>query len=95
MKIIAIVALREGGDDALATYVETVSPLIEKAGGKLIDRFKVAEVLEGNTSAQFITSVRYPDRLAVAQVFDSEEYHKLRSVREQAFSRYDVYVVEE
>lgn len=95
MKIIAIVVLREGGADALTTYLETVGPLIERAGGRLIDRSEVTEVLEGNTSAQFITTVKYPDRLAVAQVFDSDEYRKLRGTREQAFSRYDVYVIDE
>lgn len=94
MKIIAIVALRKGGADALAAYVKAVGPLVERAGGRLVSRFEVKEAIEGNESAQFITIVDYPDMTAVDQVFNSDEYRGIRATREAAFSRYDIYVVE-
>lgn len=95
MKVIAITELRIGSAPALQHYADTAGPLIDKVGGRLTGRYEVTETLAGSANTQFITVVEYPDRNAVAGVFESNEYLGLKDVIRSAFARYDVHIVAE
>lgn len=90
MKVLALTVLRDGEEEALKTYAATVGPLMEQAGGRLVGRYEVVERLAGANPPQFFMIVEYPDRAAIARVFDSDEYRSLAPVIARAFVQYDV-----
>ena len=93
--ILAMTTVNPNGQDALETYLSVTGPLLEKAGAKLVSRNEVAEAIIGERPAQFMTLIEYPNRDAVAGVFESESYQSLRSVRDKAFTHYDICILSE
>ncbi len=92
--VVALVTVREDCPVDLAAYLEATAPLLERAGARIIQRFKVSEVVAGRRPAQTVVIVEYPDRAAVDMVFGSAEYRRIIPYRDRAFSDYHVRVVE-
>lgn len=92
--VLAMTSLRPNADEALKTYLAVVTPLMEKAGARLLSRHSVAENLSASEPPQFVSMVEYPDADAIRLVFEDPEYLALRRVRDAAFSRYDICVLE-
>jgi uncharacterized protein (DUF1330 family) len=92
--VVALVTVREDRPVDLAAYLEATTPLLAKAGARIVKRFKVNEVVAGRNPAQTVVIVEYPDRAAVDLVFGSLEYQRIIPYRDRAFSDYHVSVVE-
>lgn len=92
--VIALITVREDRPADLAAYLEATAPLLERAGARIVQRFKVAEVVAGRSPAQTVVIVEYPDRAAVDSVFGSAAYQRIIPYRDRAFSDYHVSVVE-
>jgi uncharacterized protein (DUF1330 family) len=90
--VLALTTLRPGGDAALAQYLAVVGPLMQAAGARLLSRHPVQETLAG-AAPDFVSLVEYPDRAALAAVFDHPDYRALQPVKDQAFTRYEVCVL--
>jgi len=70
--------------EQLATYAAAARPIAEKFGGKYIVRGGAYRVLEGEFSADRVTIVAFPDRAAAEAWYESQEYTKAKSLRENA-----------
>lgn len=81
--------------DALTAYMATTSPLLEKVGATIVQRYEVVEHVMGDTPAKFITIVRYPSREAVDQLFKCPQYKSLDKIKEEAFLHYRISIVRE
>jgi uncharacterized protein (DUF1330 family) len=92
--VIALVTVREDRPADLAAYMEATAPLLARAGGRIVQRFKVSEVVAGRRPAQTVLIVEYPNRAAVDAVFGSLDYQRIIPYRDRAFSEYHVSVVE-
>ncbi|OZA13735.1 MAG: hypothetical protein B7Y02_05565 [Rhodobacterales bacterium 17-64-5] len=92
---LALTSLRPGGEDALHRYLEVVSPLMQTAGARLINRYEVKRTLSGSDLPEVVSIIEYPDTEAVRRVFEAAEYLALAPVREAAFQRYDICVLED
>ncbi|MEO0371633.1 MAG: DUF1330 domain-containing protein [Pseudomonadota bacterium] len=94
-KVLVMTTLRPDGQDALDRYLALVSPLMEKAGERLVSRHLVAETLSGGNMPDYVSIVDYPDRDAIRMVFEDPTYIGLKDTREAAFSRYDICIMED
>ncbi len=93
IKLLVMTTVNPDEPLSLENYLRVVGPLVEAAGGRLIDRFEVAKTIVGQGSAQFITLVEYPDEEAIHSVFQSDEYKALEETRNKAFSSYQVNIL--
>ena len=93
--VIAVVSFAEGELDALKRYLEVTAPLLEKAKAKVVKQFTLNEVVVGCRPAKQVLIVEYPDREAVDQVFNSQEYRELVPIRDRAFSTYEISIAEQ
>ena len=93
--VLATVTLAEDQAPALAKYLDVTVPLLERAGAKIIKRFKIIDVLVGHRPAQTVVIVEYPDLAAVDSVFSSPEYLAVIPMRDIAFPDYNVSIVED
>ena len=87
-------SMKPGGEDALASYLGVVGPLMERAGAKLISRHEVSGNLSESELPQFVSLTAYPGTEAIQLVFANQNYLALKQVRQDAFSRYDVCVLD-
>ena len=94
LTVLAMTTLRPGGEAALQSYLDVVTPLMEAAGARLISRHVVSRVLAGDSPARFVSLVAYPSEAALGQVFDSPQYLALDRVKAEAFSQYQVSVLD-
>jgi uncharacterized protein (DUF1330 family) len=92
--VIALVTITEDAPMALAAYFNVTDPLLKKAGAKIVKRFEINEVIVGRRPAKSVVIVEYPDRASVDLVFGSPEYKSVIPMRDQAFSDYQVSIVE-
>ena len=90
VRIIAQTTLNTDEPEALDQYLSIAGPLVEKAGGVILNQFEVGESIVGETSVQYISIIEYPDQKAVDSVFQSEEYSALTDVRKKAFLTYRI-----
>lgn len=91
--LLAMTTLRANQTEALELYLSAVLPLVEKAGGKLIERYEVAETIVGESGPKFVSIITYPNEAALERVFQSKEYKAIEGVRESAFSSYSVHIL--
>lgn len=92
--VLAMTTLRAGGEAALQHYMEVVGPLMDKAGARLVSRHQVRETLSGADLPQFVSLIEYPDAAAVQMVFEAPDYLALKPTLAEAFSRYDLCVLD-
>ena len=81
--------------EALNIYLGTTKPLLEAVGAEIIQTYETAQTLVGDTLPELVIIVRYPDKASVDQVFESSEYHALREIRERAFLKYQIGLVQD
>jgi uncharacterized protein (DUF1330 family) len=93
IQVIALVTVNDDEPQALAAYIAATFPLMEKAGGKILRRFTVNEVVVGHKPAKSVMIIEYPSREAVDLVFESETYRNIIPIRDIAFLDYNVSIV--
>ena len=63
-------------------YVQNVTPMVERYGGRYLSRTGRIEKLEGErTPAQIMVLVEWPSREAAMTFYDSDEYRPYRERR--------------
>jgi uncharacterized protein (DUF1330 family) len=90
LTVLALTTLRPGGEAALQTYLDVVGPLMQAAGARLVSRHAVSRALAGNKPAEILSLVEYPSEAAIRQVFENPAYLALDRVKAEAFSQYQV-----
>ncbi len=93
IQVIALVTVNDDEPQALAAYIAATFPLMENAGGKILRRFTVNEVVVGHKPAKSVIIIEYPSREAVDLVFESEIYRNIIPIRDIAFLDYHVSIV--
>jgi uncharacterized protein (DUF1330 family) len=64
------------------SYVEHVTPMVERYGGRYLARTDKIEKLEGERQpAQIMLVVEFPSREAALTFYESEEYRPFRDAR--------------
>ncbi|THH38107.1 DUF1330 domain-containing protein [Aliishimia ponticola] len=89
--IVALTTVNTENLDDVSTYLGTTTPLLDKAGARIVTRCEVARTIVGQLTPSMLTIVEYPNEDAIASVFESAEYGYLQEVRERAFLQYEVY----
>ena len=92
VKVIALVTINEDEAMALAKYLELTTPVLDRVGAKIVERYQLETEVVGEKPAQTVIVVDYPNRAAVDEVFSSDEYLAAIPYRERAFSEYAVSV---
>jgi uncharacterized protein (DUF1330 family) len=77
----------EGGRKRYEEYGEAVSPLLEKAGGRVVFVGEPAQALLGNGSWDLVVLVEYPSRQAFLDMIGSAEYQAIGHLRTEALTR--------
>ena len=75
-------------------YMKGVLAILMGAGGKLVKRPKVADVVHGNPSGMVLV-MDFDSSEAISGLFESEEYAALIPVRDQGFSEMNILVTGE
>ncbi len=86
--LVVVSTPRPGGDEALRSYVEQVMPLLIGAGGQVIKRVGVTDVVSGATSLGMVFVMDFQEAEPVRAFFKSAEYAALMPVRDQTSSRW-------
>lgn len=92
--VFALTTVNPDDLEALSMYLGTTKPLLEGAGAEIVQGFEISETIIGDALPEMVTIVRYPDRAAVDRVFESAEYQALKEIRQRAFLRYQIGIVE-
>lgn len=77
----------EGGRERYLEYGEAVTPLLERAGGRVVLQGAAAPVLLGDRSWDLVLLVEYPTRRAFLEMIQSPEYQEIAHLRTQALSK--------
>ena len=70
--------------DAYKEYMQKVTPLVAKAGGKYLVRGGPFAVLEGKWKPTRLVVIEFPDRAAIDAWYASPEYAPLIPLRHRA-----------
>ena len=72
-------------------YLQGVIPLLVGAGGELVKRLKVDEVIHGNPSGMALV-MDFESADTITALFDSEDYAALVPVRDRGFKEMNILV---
>lgn len=95
LQVIASLKTNPEEPEALQTYFDTAIPLLERAGAKIRQRIEVGDEIVGKNAPEIMMLVDYPSYEAIDAVFQSAEYKSVIPVRDRAFLKYNVCIVNE
>jgi len=75
-------------------YLQNVMPLFKGAGGQLIKRLKVSDVIDGSPSGMVLV-MDFDSTDSIREVFESDEYIGLIPVRDKGFNEMNILVTGE
>lgn len=93
VKVIASIKVNPEEPDALRTYLDVTMPLLDAAGGQIVQSFEKGESVVGELDFDRVMIVEYPDLAALDKVFKSEAYKAIIPIRDKAFTRYGISVI--
>lgn len=95
MTVLVVACLSPNPEEgtALAAYFDVALPLIEEAGGRVVQSFDLDRALVGPKPADKMLIVEYPDMGTLDEVFQSDAYQAVIPQRDRAFSTYSVSVI--
>lgn len=76
----------EGGRERYGEYGAAVTPLLERAGARVVFAGDPATVLLGERSWDLVLLVEYPTRGAFLEMIGSEEYQAIAHLRTEALT---------
>ncbi len=76
---------------AVQDYLQGVMPLLMGAGGTLVKRLKVAQVVNGLPSGMVLV-MDFPCEEAVAELFASDAYEALIETRDKGFTEMNILI---
>src|SRR5262249_50987959 len=77
-----------------ADYSKLVRAYLEKHGGQVIRRQRIAEVLYGEEKMDLVMVIDFPDREIARRIFFEQEYLDIIPLRDRVFSRFSMYLAE-
>jgi uncharacterized protein (DUF1330 family) len=77
----------DGGRERYLEYGEAVTPLLEKAGGRLLFQGAASPALLGEGSWDLVLLVEYPTRRAFLEMIQSPEYQAIAHLRTEALAK--------
>ena len=80
--------------ESVQAYLQAVMPLFLGAGGKLVKRLKVGEVINGKPSGMALV-MDFDSDEAITTLFASEEYAALVPVRDKGFTEMNILLTNE
>jgi len=82
MKHYAIAEIDVTDPSWVRDYLEHVTPMVERRGGRYLARTGAAEAIEGERApAQVILIIEWPSRQIADEFYESEEYRPHREAR--------------
>lgn len=93
--LIVLSTPRDGGEEAMRSYVDRVVPMLIEAGGVPVKRLRVNEVIAGDLDPGFVFVADFGDADEIREVFASDGYQALIPLRDQAFSTIEIFVTED
>lgn len=93
--LIAVSAPREGHEEDFNSYVDQVVPLLVRAGGQLVKRLAVRDVVAGGSTAANVLVMDFRDIDTLRDVFESDEYKALIPARDSGFAYIDILITED
>jgi uncharacterized protein (DUF1330 family) len=76
-----------GGRERYVEYGVAVTPLLEKAGGRVVLQGQAAPVVLGDRSWDLVLLVEYPTRQAFLDMIGSADYQAIAHLRTEALTR--------
>ena len=80
--------------ESVQTYLKEVMPLLLGAGGKLVKRLKVGQVIDGKPSGMVLV-MDYDSDEAITALFASDEYADLIPGRDKGFAEMNILLTRE
>jgi len=80
--------------ESVQSYLKGVLPLLMGAGGQLVKRLKVNQVIRGNTSGMVLV-MDFDSDEAITELFESDEYAALIPGRNQGFTEMNILLTHE
>lgn len=71
--------------EAMQGYLKGVLPLLMGAGGSLVKRLKITDVVDGERTFGMVLVMGFDDKDKVTAMFASSEYQALVPMRDQGF----------
>jgi uncharacterized protein (DUF1330 family) len=80
--------------DAVQTYLKGVLPLLTRAGGTLVKRLKINQVVHGDPSGMVLV-MDFDSADDISRMFDSEDYAALIPARDRGFTSMNIRLAQE
>ncbi|MEM9433757.1 MAG: DUF1330 domain-containing protein [Pseudomonadota bacterium] len=80
--------------EAVQSYLKGVMPLLMCAGGTLVKRLKVVQIVNGRPSGMVLV-MDFPSEQAVEDLFASDAYEALIETRDKGFSEINMLIAGE
>lgn len=80
--------------ESVQSYLKEVMPLLIKAGGQLVKRLKVSDVIHGSPSGMVLV-MDFESDAAITTLFSSDEYATLIPVRDKGFKETNILITQE
>ena len=78
--------------DAFAEYGSKATPILERAGGEVVGRYKATASLLGDSDPGVVFAMRFPTEGAVRDALMSDAYRTIIPIRDRAFRRVDFWL---
>ena len=75
--------------ESVQSYLQGVLPLLSGAGGQLVKRLKVENLIYGKPNGMVLV-MDFDSEEAITGVFESEDYAKLLPVRDKGFKEMNI-----
>ena len=79
--------------ESVQNYLQGVMPLLMGAGGQLVKRLKVENLIHGNPSGMVLV-MDFDSKEVIDGLFDSDQYAELIPVRDKGFSEMNILVTQ-
>jgi len=77
----------DGGRERYLEYGAAVTPLLKKAGGRVVFQGAASPALLGDASWDLVLLVEYPTRQAFLEMIQSPEYQAIAHLRTEALTK--------
>jgi len=93
--LIVVSTPKDDAGDAIRRYVEQVMPMLLAAGGHVVKRLAIEDVVAGRPEPKYVMVMDFEDASSIRRVFHSDEYHAIVPVRDEGLDAIDIYITED
>ena len=84
MSLYMVIEIKVNNPSMYKKYINEVSDIIEKYGGKYVVRSEDITTLSGDWSPERIIIIKFKDEKQIKKCFSSEEYQEIAPLRENS-----------